>query len=256
MIRAVQLRKEYRMGDSIVHALAGVDLEIGPSEFVSVTGPSGSGKSTLMHILGCLDRPTTGLVEFLGHDVGGLSDKRQAQIRNQHIGFVFQTFNLIHRTSALDNVIVPLVYTRKTFTRATAMQALDRVGLAHRAKHKPGELSGGECQRVAIARAIVNNPSLILADEPTGNLDTRTGQQILELFHDLHAGGITVVIVTHELEIAVQAQRMIQMRDGRIIEDAAVGRTRREEVLTLTRDARTRLGAAKTEEETQMSRRL
>jgi len=219
------------MGDSVVHALAGVDLSIEAGEFVSIIGASGSGKSTLMHILGCLDKPTGGTLEFQGHVISGMREKRLAELRNRHIGFVFQTFNLINRTSALDNVIVPLVYTRRSFAKEQARRALEKVGLVHRAKHKPGEMSGGECQRVAIARAIVNSPSLLLADEPTGNLDSRTGEQIMEVFHDLHQEGMTIVLVTHEMDIAVQADRMIHMRDGRIIEDTAVDQHRRDEIL-------------------------
>ena len=237
MIRTFQLRKEYRMGESVVHALDGVDVEFKAGEFVSITGPSGSGKSTLMHILGCLDRPTSGELEFNSQRISTLSERQLARIRNQHIGFVFQTFNLINRTSALDNVVVPLVYTRKPYSKATARRALDRVGLGHRCKHTPSEMSGGECQRVAIARALVNNPGLILADEPTGNLDTRTGRQIIQLFHELHAEGIAILLVTHELEVAVQADRMVQMRDGKIVEDTAINEVRRQEILALTRDA-------------------
>ncbi|MEK6674671.1 MAG: ABC transporter ATP-binding protein, partial [Planctomycetota bacterium] len=248
MIRAHQLHKLYRMGDSVVNALDGVDLAIAPGEFVSITGSSGSGKSTLMHILGCLDRPTTGTLEFLGEPIANLNEKKLARLRNQHIGFVFQTFNLINRTSALDNVVVPLVYTRKAFARSSALKALERVGLAHRAKHRPGEMSGGECQRVAIARAIVNSPRLILADEPTGNLDSRTGQQIMNIFHQLHAEGITIVLVTHELDVAVQASRIIQMRDGRIVNDAPVRASYRAEVLQASQDAMGRAFSSRAEE--------
>ncbi len=236
MIRAVQLRKDYHMGDSVVHALDGVDLTIEAGEFVSIRGASGSGKSTLMHILGCLDRPTAGSLEFRGQLVSSMNERRLAEIRNRHVGFVFQTFNLINRTTALDNVIVPLVYTRKSFSKKTARQALERVGLGERAKHKPSEMSGGECQRVAIARAIVNNPGLILADEPTGNLDSKSGEQIMQIFHELRASGITIVLVTHEVDIAVQADRMIQMRDGKITEDTTVDETRRREILARTQD--------------------
>jgi putative ABC transport system ATP-binding protein len=246
MIEAAQLCKDYRMGESVVHALAEVDLVIEQGEFVSITGASGSGKSTLMHLLGCLDRPSRGLLQFQGESVGGMSDRRLAVVRNQHIGFVFQTFNLINRTTALDNVIVPLMYSRRSYSRARAVQALEKVGLARRAKHRPGEMSGGECQRVAIARAIVNSPRLILADEPTGNLDSRTGAQIMQIFHDLHAEGITVVLVTHELDVAVQARRIIQMRDGRIVDDSSVDASHRAEVLRITQDAQTRLFAART----------
>ncbi len=237
MIEAIQLRKQYVMGESVVNALDGVDLSIAAGEFVSLTGASGSGKSTLMHILGCLDRPSAGVLKFGGQVISAMGDKQLAQTRNQHIGFVFQTFNLINRTSALDNVQVPLIYTRRNFARKTAMDALDRVGLAKRARHKPSEMSGGECQRVAIARAIVNRPKLILADEPTGNLDSRNGEAIMKIFHDLHAEGITIVLVTHEMDIAVQAERMIQMRDGLVLEDSAIDDRRREEILGVTQEA-------------------
>lgn len=237
MIRADQLRKEYQMGESIVHALAGVNLSIDAGAFVSITGASGSGKSTLMHILGCLDRPTSGTLEFQGQLISSMNEKHLARIRNQHIGFVFQTFNLINRTTALENICVPLMYTRQTFSRATARRALERVGLGARASHRPSEMSGGECQRVAIARAIVNNPSLLLADEPTGNLDTKTSAQIMQTFHELRAGGLTIVLVTHEMDIAVQADRMIQMSDGKVIEDVAVDNARRTAVLTSAHDA-------------------
>ncbi len=231
MIQTENLHKHYHMGESVVHALDGVDVSIKPGEFVSLTGASGSGKSTLMHLMGCLDRPTSGILRFDGEILGSLPDKQLAMIRNQRIGFVFQTFNLINRTSALENVLVPLVYTRKNFSRKIARDALERVGLGKRASHKPSEMSGGECQRVAIARAIVNNPKLLLADEPTGNLDTRTGEQIMGIFHDLHAAGMTIILVTHEMEVAAQADRMIQMRDGKVVEDTAINAGRREEML-------------------------
>ena len=241
MIKAEDLRKRYVMGDNVVHALDGVDLTIGAGEFVSITGASGSGKSTLMHILGCLDRPSSGTLHFDGELVGALSDKQLARLRNSRVGFVFQTFNLINRTTALDNVLVPLMYTRKSFSRSTAKRALERVGLGHRYRHKPGQMSGGECQRVAIARAIVNSPKLLLADEPTGNLDSHTGAQIMGIFRELHTEGITVILVTHELDVAVQANRMIQMRDGRIAEDTTVDDVRRREILALTSDAHRRM---------------
>jgi putative ABC transport system ATP-binding protein len=222
LIKLIGLQKHYHMGSTTVEALAGVDLTINHGEFVSITGASGSGKSTMMGILGCLDRPTNGEYIFDGHPAGTLSDYQLAKIRNSSIGFVFQTFNLLPRTSAANNVEVPLFYARKIRTRPRALEALNMVGLADRAHHAPGELSGGERQRVAIARAIVNEPKLILADEPTGNLDSHTGAQIMMIFHQLHASGVTVIIVTHESEIAMQTQRVVQMRDGLITHDGPV----------------------------------
>ncbi len=219
MIKLQDVTKIYPMGKSEVRALDGVSIQIERGEFVSIVGPSGSGKSTMMHVVGCLDRPTSGAYQFDGALVSGMNDRQLARIRNRSIGFVFQTFNLIGRATAADNVAMPLLYARKTRTRRQAMKALEKVGLAERAKHAPGELSGGERQRVAVARAIVNSPSLLLADEPTGNLDSRTGAQIMELFHELHAGGATVVLVTHEQTIAEQAQRIVRLLDGKIIED-------------------------------------
>jgi len=231
MIQIESMTKLYQMGDSVVRALDGVDLQIEQAEFVGITGASGSGKSTLMHLIGCLDRPTQGAYRLAGRRVDQLADRRLAKIRSEYIGFVFQTFNLVNRTSALDNVRLPLIYARRHSTRKLAMRALERVGLARRAGHKPSELSGGERQRVAIARALVNNPPLLLADEPTGNLDSRTGEQILELFHGLHADGVTIVLVTHEMAMAAQAQRVIRMRDGRIVEDRKVDEAFRQELL-------------------------
>ncbi|MCB9849071.1 MAG: ABC transporter ATP-binding protein [Phycisphaerales bacterium] len=234
MIEADELFKLYRMGDSIVRALDGVSLHVQAGEFVSITGASGSGKSTLMHILGCLDRPTRGAYRLRGQLLNNMGDSQLASVRNKHIGFVFQTFNLIQRTLAVDNVAVPLVYGRMSETRRAAMAALDKVGLAHRAKHRPNELSGGERQRVAIARAIVNNPSLILADEPTGNLDTRTGEQIMEIFRSLNATGTTIILVTHEMDVAVQARRIVRMRDGKIVTDEMLDEARRAALLSET----------------------
>ncbi len=219
LIEVRGLTKLYRMGNSVVHALDGVDLTIERGEFVAITGPSGSGKSTMMHLLGCLDRPTAGTYILNGRNVSDLSDRELAAIRNRQIGFVFQTFNLIDRTTALENVAVPLFYARQSNTRQAALRALERVGLASRAHHRPSELSGGERQRVTIARAIVNQPALLLADEPTGNLDSRSGEQIMETFRRLNQQGVTIVMVTHEPDIARHAQRIVQMRDGRIVSD-------------------------------------
>ncbi len=234
MIRIRDLTKLYYMGDSVVRALDGVDLDIAAGEFVSITGASGSGKSTIMHLIGCLDRPTSGTYELGGQLVSRMSDRQLARTRNQQVGFVFQTFNLINRTSALDNVAVPLIYARKTRTAAAAREALERVGLGPRASHRPSELSGGERQRVAIARAIVNHPKLILADEPTGNLDTKTGEQIMDIFHELHRSGVTIILVTHEMDVAVQAQRLVRMVDGKIVEDRPIDAGLRNDMLRIT----------------------
>ncbi len=220
-IRIRDLAKYYQMGDSVVHALDGVDLTIEAGEFLAITGSSGSGKSTMMHLLGCLERPTRGWYELRGQRVSDLSERQLASVRNQYIGFVFQTFNLINRTSAIDNVALPLFYARKGRVRDPAIRALERVGMEHRCHHRPSELSGGERQRVAIARALVNEPSLLLADEPTGNLDSKTGTQIMELFHELNAQGVTLVLVTHDPAVASQAKRIVAMRDGKIISDQA-----------------------------------
>jgi putative ABC transport system ATP-binding protein len=219
LIQIKGLTKLYRMGDAVVHALDGVDLEIERGEFVAITGPSGSGKSTVMHLLGCLDRPTAGEYLLDGQNVSGMSDRELARIRNQDIGFVFQTFNLINRTSALENVGIPLFYARTRNSRGPARRALERVGLTPRSTHTPSELSGGERQRVAIARAIVNDPLLLLADEPTGNLDTRTGEQIMEIFRSLNEQGVTIVLVTHERDVAMRTNRIVQMLDGKIVLD-------------------------------------
>ena len=227
IIQTKNLRKVYGMGDIQVAALAGVDIRIDEGEFVAVMGPSGSGKSTLMNILGCLDRPTEGQYLLAGEDVSGLDKVQLASIRNRRIGFIFQSFNLLSRTSALRNVMLPLVYKRENqMTPAQreekAMAALESVGLADRAHHEPNELSGGQRQRVAIARALVNDPVLIMADEPTGNLDTKTGNEIMGLLHNLHERGRTILMVTHEPEIAQQTERSVVLVDGLISSD---GRT-------------------------------
>ena len=246
LIQLHGLTKHYQMGSTIVRALDGVDLTINQGEFVSITGQSGSGKSTMMHLLGCLDRPTAGQYILDGQVVSSMLDSQLAAVRNQKIGFVFQTFNLIQRTPAIDNVSVPLFYGRRGNTRERAMRALERVSLDKRATHKPSELSGGERQRVAIARAIVNEPKIILADEPTGNLDTRTGTQIMKIFHELNASGVTVILVTHEMDVAVQAKRVIRMRDGKIVEDKPVDESVRKELLGAHANVEAAIAAAQT----------
>jgi putative ABC transport system ATP-binding protein len=226
IIQTEDLTKVYGMGDIMVKALDGVDIRIDAGEFVAIMGPSGSGKSTLMNILGCLDRPTNGRYRLAGQDVSDLNNQQLAAIRNRQIGFIFQSFNLLSRTSALGNVMLPLVYKRGNGHGATpaerqerAIAALEAVGLADRANHLPNELSGGQRQRVAIARALVNDPVLIMADEPTGNLDTHTGDEIMRLLHDLHGRGSTIVMVTHEPDIAAQTQRTITLVDGKPAHD-------------------------------------
>ncbi len=226
LIELDQVRKTYEMGAEEVRALDGVDLRIEAGEYVAIMGASGSGKSTLMNLLGCLDTPTSGSYRLDGTAVESLADQELAAIRNREIGFVFQTFNLLARTSALKNVELPLIYAGRTRKerRELALAALERVGLADRVEHQPSELSGGQCQRVAIARALVNGPSILLADEPTGNLDSKTTEEIITLFDDLHRAGNTVILVTHEPEIAEHARRTVTMRDGKVLEDRPTAR--------------------------------
>jgi len=218
LIKIEGLTKTYTIGEETVNALNGVDLEIFKNQYVALMGPSGSGKSTLMNILGCLDRPSTGNYFLNGPNVATLTDNALAEIRNKEIGFVFQTFNLLPKYSALENVALPLVYAGWTEEKRLkrAKEVLEQVGLGNRMLHKPNELSGGQRQRVAVARALVNNPSIILADEPTGNLDTKTSHEIMRLFQDIHDLGNTVILVTHEEDIAAHAHRIIRMRDGKV----------------------------------------
>jgi putative ABC transport system ATP-binding protein len=222
VISIENLSKTYDSGTLSVSALREVSFQIEKGEFVAIMGPSGSGKSTLMNLLGCLDLPTSGKYQLENINIGNLKPNQLAELRNRRIGFVFQSFNLLPRATALENTELPLLYGRVTNSTKIAMQALERVGLKHRAQHKPTELSGGEKQRVAIARALVNKPAIILADEPTGNLDSVTGEEIMSLFHELNDEDVTLILVTHETEIAQQAKRIIQMKDGRIIKDQAV----------------------------------
>jgi len=224
MIEANKLSKTYQHGNLEVNAMKDVTFRINVGEFVAIMGPSGSGKSTLMNVLGCLDLPSSGSYHLENIDIRLLSQNELAEIRNQRIGFVFQNFNLLPRASALENVELPLLYGRIQNSKRNAQDALRRVGLGERAKHRPNELSGGERQRVAIARAIVNNPSIVLADEPTGNLDTATGNEIINIFSRLNAEGTTIILVTHEMDIANMAHRIIQMKDGRLYEDVSTKR--------------------------------
>jgi putative ABC transport system ATP-binding protein len=216
MLELENITKVYKAGQTEVPALRGLSCRIESGEMVSIIGPSGSGKSTLMNIIGCLDKPTSGRYLLDGTEVSELNDNQLAEIRNKKIGFVFQSFNLLSRTTALANVELPLIYSGASNRRQRALQVLDSVGLAHRITHRPSELAGGEQQRVAIARALVNNPSLILADEPTGNLDTQTSQEIMLIFKQLNEQGMTIVLVTHEPDIAAYTQRTIKLRDGQI----------------------------------------
>jgi putative ABC transport system ATP-binding protein len=221
VIKLENIKRFFKIGDVEVQALRGVDLTINKGEYVALMGPSGSGKSTLMNLLGCLDTPSAGKYWLSGQDVSQMDDDELAEIRNKEIGFVFQTFNLLPRSTALDNVALPLVYAGygRTERNERALKTLESVGLADRTDHKPNELSGGQRQRVAIARALINNPSIILADEPTGNLDTKTSYEIMELMEKIHEQGNTVIIVTHEEDIARRAHRIVRLRDGVVESD-------------------------------------
>jgi putative ABC transport system ATP-binding protein len=221
LIKIAKITRDFVLGNEIVNVLKGIDLEINKGEYVALMGPSGSGKSTLMNLLGCLDTPTSGTYILNGKDVSEMHDDDLAEIRNKEIGFVFQTFNLLPRTTALDNVALPMIYAgfSKSERKARAEEVLNQVGLADRMDHQPNQLSGGQRQRVAVARALVNKPSIILADEPTGNLDSKTSEEIMKLFGDIHKAGNTVILVTHEEEIASYAHRIIRLRDGLIESD-------------------------------------
>lgn len=224
MLEIKKITKVYKMGEVLVNALRGVSFHIDKGQFVAIMGPSGSGKSTLMHIIGCLDHPSEGSFIMDGEDISKVNDNKLAEIRNKKIGFVFQQFNLLNRVNILNNVEVPLIYAgvnskkRKNLVK----QVLENVGLSNRLKHRPNEISGGEKQRAAIARALVNNPLIILADEPTGNLDSKNGEEIMKIFNKLHQEGHTIIVVTHELEIAKYAQRIIHLRDGLIENDEVI----------------------------------
>lgn|SRR5690606_24018977 len=221
VIKIRNIVRDFKLGTETVHVLKGIDLDIVRGDYIAIMGPSGSGKSTLMNILGCLDTATSGTYILNGKDVSQMSDDELAEIRNTEIGFVFQTFNLLPRTTALDNVALPMVYAGASKTQRTerAKEVLTNVGLADRMYHRPNQLSGGQRQRVAVGRALVNHPSIILADEPTGNLDSKTSEEIMNLFEEIHASGNTLIIVTHEEDIAAHAHRVIRLRDGKIESD-------------------------------------
>jgi len=227
MIHARSLAKVYELGGSVIRALDNVDLDVDEGEMLAIMGPSGSGKSTLMNVLGCLDRPDGGKYSLAGEDTSGLDEDRLAEIRNRRIGFVFQVFNLLPRMSALENVALPLLYADSENGAERAERALSIVGLADRMTHEPNQLSGGQRQRVAVARALVMDPAIILADEPTGNLDSRTGEDILALFTELNEAGRTIIVVTHDAEVAGHCRREIHMRDGRIVDGRERSRARR-----------------------------
>ncbi len=221
------LRRQYQMGDTVINALDGLDLSIRPGEYVAIMGPSGSGKSTLMNVIGCLDSPDAGEYWLNGQLASSMNDRELARIRNREIGFVFQTFNLLHRATALHNVEVPLIYSgiSRKERHARAVQAMEQVGLETRLHHQPNELSGGQRQRVAVARALVTKPSILLADEPTGNLDSTTAREILDLFDGLHRAGNTIVLVTHDRQVGEHAERMVRMLDGRVESDTRNSKT-------------------------------
>lgn len=224
MLEIKKITKVYKMGEVLVNALRGVSFHIDKGQFVAIMGPSGSGKSTLMHIIGCLDHPSEGSFIMDGEDISKVNDNKLAEIRNKKIGFVFQQFNLLNRVNILNNVEVPLIYAgvNSKKRKNLAKQVLENVGLSNRLKHRPNEISGGEKQRAAIARALVNNPLIILADEPTGNLDSKNGEEIMKIFNKLHQEGHTIIVVTHELEVAKYAQRIIHLHDGLIENDEVI----------------------------------
>jgi len=228
LIRLTQISRRYQMGNETIHALRDLSLDIAPGEYVAIMGPSGSGKSTLMNLIGCLDTPTSGSYELNGVNVSEMDDNQLAEVRNREIGFVFQSFNLLPRSDALHNVVLPLIYAGISAEARTrqALAALAQVGLSDRISHKPNELSGGQRQRVAVARALVNNPSILLADEPTGNLDSKTGVEIMALFEELSRRGNTIIVVTHEEDVARHARRILRIRDGSIASDEKSGADR------------------------------